>query len=88
MEAKIESDIKLLKDIVSSIKQAKVVLTIVNIEMTFNEYNSLAEIMNDLSNFTKTLEEIIDRKQNQLDKWLEEIHDEYGEYTEYKDDAE
>ena len=75
MEAKIESDIKLLKDIV-------------NIEMTFNEYNSLAEIMNDLSNFTKTLEEIIDRKQNQLDKWLEEIHDEYGEYTEYKDDAE
>ena len=56
--------------------------------MTFNEYNSLAEIMNDLSNFTKTLEEIIDRKQNQLDKWLEEIHDEYGEYTEYKDDAE
>ena len=72
MEAKIESDIKLLKVI----------------EMTFNEYNSLAEIMNDLSNFTKTLEEIIDRKQNQLDKWLEEIHDEYGEYTEYKDDAE
>ncbi len=75
MEDKIESDIKLLDGIVSSIRQAKVVLTVANIELTFNEHNSLAEIMNDLSNFAKTLEEIIDRKQKQLDKWLEDEDD-------------
>ena len=88
MEDKIQSDIKLLDGIVSSIRQAKVVLTVANIELTFNEHNSLAEIMNNLSNFAKTLKEIIDRKQKQLDKWLESEYAENGEYPEYEDDGE